>query len=206
MDCHMYWNTRGQRAGGPCHFRPTTTNCNVPSENKDLELRVPCFEKGSDGTFLRKYGIAGCENADLFERDGFKIQIGGPAAPSTCDPGWQFVMPFEMSLVMDFDVDNKTNLPTGCGPLDGNWKTSANGPGVPIYAGSFYQDNTPCKLVEYAPEELSLPKIVEMFAKDHESWQNSFFDGWEKIQLNGHSKETLTEAPRNGQLMAPFMG
>ena len=44
-----------------------------------------------------------------------------------------------------------------------------------------------------------------MFADDHNIWQKSFFDAWEKMQLNGYKIENLDEAPKNGQLLAPFM-
>ena len=44
-----------------------------------------------------------------------------------------------------------------------------------------------------------------MFADDHDLWQKTFFDAWEKMQINGYDMTSLTEAPINGQLLAPFM-
>ena len=41
----------------------------------------------------------------------------------------------EVGFVMDFDVDPKTNMPTGCGPLDADGYTPTNtafAPGTPI--------------------------------------------------------------------------
>ena len=40
---------------------------------------------------------------------------------------------------------------------------------------------------------------------DHDIWQKTFFNAWEKLQLNGYNLEDLKEAPVNGQLMASFM-
>ena len=202
LDCHMFWNTTGRRNGGPCHFKPTTTNCNHPSKDPDSQMRMPCFDLDANKKLIKKSGVAGCENAEYFERDGFKIQRGGPPAHSNCQPGWQFVMPYEMSLVIDFDVDDTTNLPTGCGPLDDSWTATSNSPNVPIYVGSTDGNKPSCESVQYAPEGLSLPDIVELFANDHDAWQKSFFDAWEKLQLNGYDLKDLKQAPANGQLMA----
>ena len=116
------------------------------------------------------------------------------------------MLPYEMSLVLDFKVDEKTNLPYGCGTLDGDWKYDKDGPGVPMYDGSSYPESESCGKVTYDPEgEGSLPNIVEEFADDHDIWQKTFFNAWEKLQLNGYNLEDLKEAPVNGQLMASFM-
>ena len=97
-------------------------------------------------------------------------------------------MPFEMSLIKDFKVDGKTNLPYGCGinlklPIE-SWTVSK-------------MDSCP---VTYAPEGQILPDIVEEFAENHDLWQDTFFEAWEKLQLNGYNLEDLKEAPSNGQL------
>ena len=42
--------------------------------------------------------------------------------------------------------------------------------------------------------------IVRLFAEDHTAWQNTFFDAWEKLQLNGY--DWLAEAPANGNLLS----
>ena len=109
-----------------------------------------------------------------------------------CFPGWQFIMPFEMGLIKDFHVDNKTNLPYGCGidlkvPVE-DWNI-----------GNHRMDSCP---VTYAPEGETLPDIVELFAENHDIWQDTFFEAWEKLQVNGYSKTDLTEAPSNAQLLA----
>ena len=98
--CHMYWNTTGRLNGGPCNFVLTTPDCSFgraggkPFDEKFL-VRYPCFIKVGENKFDRK-ATPGCEpgNAELIDRDGFKIQIGGP--PDN-----------EKSLVLDFDVDPK---------------------------------------------------------------------------------------------------
>ena len=107
-----------------------------------------------------------------------------------------------MSLVIDFDVDDTTNLPTGCGPLDDGWTATSSTPNVPMYVGSTDGNKPSCESVQYAPEGLSLPDIVELFANDHDAWQKSFFDAWEKLQLNGYSLKDMKKAPANGKLMA----
>ena len=68
--------------------------------------------------------------------------------------------------------------------------------GSPGYGGS-----PPCGPNTYAPEGEALADIVAKFAEDHDAWTESFFDAWEKIQLNGYSVEDLTEAPENGNLL-----
>ena len=88
-----------------------------------------------------------------------------------------------MGLIKDFKVDNKTNLPYDCGidlkvPVE-NWNI-----------GNHLMDFCP---VTYAPEGETLPDIVELFAENHEIWQATFFEAWEKLQVNGYSKTDLTE-------------
>jgi len=203
--CHMYWNTTGRKAGGPCHFVPTTAGCYQPGGNSDLKLRYGCFKQESDGSFTNTNGW-GCETATLIDRDGFKIQVGGPEAPSECwHGGWQFLMPFEAGLIMDFQVNKTTNIPTGCGPFDGSWTADKDKTDGAFHVGTSYENAKPCQLVSYAPEGEALPEIVELFADDHQAWQTQFFNGWEKIQRNGYEETELKEGPANGQLMAPFM-
>ena len=40
------------------------------------------------------------------------------------------------------------------------------------------------------------------FAEDTEDWQFTFFNAWEKLQLNGYNVEDLTIAPENANLQA----
>ena len=73
-------------------------------------------------------------------------------------------------------------------------------PMVPIYPGSpAHESNPGCQFVTYAPEGEALPDIVEKFADDHNEWQKSFFNAWEKMQKNGYDK--LTPAPSSGNLL-----
>ena len=68
--------------------------------------------------------MTGCEDAEMTERPGgFYVQTGGPPIPESrrCSTGWQFLMPFEFGLVVDFDVDLETNMPFGCGAINGSW-------------------------------------------------------------------------------------
>jgi hypothetical protein len=72
-----------------------------------------------------------------------------------------------------------------------------------IYDGSPGADGFPsCGKNEYAPEGEALGDIVESLAEDNHYWQEIFFNAWEKFQLNGYTKEELTEAPENGNLFA----
>ena len=99
-------------------------------------------------------------------------------------------MPFEMGLIKDFKVDNNTNLPYGCG-IDLK---------VPVESWTIGDHRMDLCPVTYAPEDETLPKIVEQFAENHDIWQDTFFKAWEKLQLNGYTLEDLTEAPSNGHL------
>ena len=44
--------------------------------------------------------------------------------------------------------------------------------------------------------------IVRLFAEDHEAWQESFFNAWEKMQQNGYQWWELTQASDNGHLLS----
>ena len=44
--------------------------------------------------------------------------------------------------------------------------------------------------------------IVRLFAEDHEAWQESFFNAWEKMQQNGYYQWELTQASDNGHLLS----
>ena len=43
---------------------------------------------------------------------------------------------------------------------------------------------------------------MRVFAEDHEAWQESFFNAWEKMQLNGYYPWELTQASDNGHLLS----
>ena len=182
----------------------------VPKDDPDLQLRRRCFVPNADGSgFDRLDWMTGCTSAELIEKDGFTYQKGGSADPDACHPSSSaFVIPFEVGLVVNFTVGEE-NIPRGCGPLDGSWR-EWNGkpldyPGI-IYPGSpGYEGAPPCGFNTYAPEGDGSADIVAMFADDHDLWQKTFFDAWEKMQINGYDMTSLTEAPSNGQLLAPFM-
>ena len=73
-------------------------------------------------------------------------------------------------------------------------------PTTAIYPGSpAYESNPGCQSVSYAPEGETLPDIVEKFADDHDDWQKTFFNAWEKMQQNGY--DNLVSAPSNGNLL-----
>ena len=59
-----------------------------------------------------------------------------------------------------------------------------------------------CGRNEYAPEGMALADIVDLFASDRQAWLETFFNAWEKMQLNGYDPEDLTEAPSIGNLIA----
>ena len=43
---------------------------------------------------------------------------------------------------------------------------------------------------------------MRLFAEDHEAWQESFFNAWEKMQQNGYQWWELTQASDNGHLLS----
>merc|ERR1712008_55118 len=61
-----------------------------------------------------------------------------------------------------------------------------------------FEDQPPCGKNTYAPEGEATADIVRLFAEDHEAWQESFFNAWEKMQQNGYQQLDLTQAPDNG--------
>ena len=48
----------------------------------------------------------------------------------------------------------------------------------------------------------ALADIVARFADNAKEWQTTFFNAWEKLQMNGYNVEDLTIAPENGNLQA----
>ena len=86
--------------------------------------------------------------------------------------------------------------------VDGDWGWQPDGN---LYAGAPGVNGAPpCGFNTYAPEGQSSADIVAQFANDHDHWQTTFFTAWEKMQLNGYRVDELTEAPPNGQLLAPL--
>ena len=199
--------------------------CALPTDS-DLQMRQRCFVKkpGSSGTTLSEFdkkALKGCEMAELISKDGFLYQKGGP--PMSQDEACKtsiipFAMPYELGFVLNFTMENY--YPRGCGPLDGAWRLTGQGPdcnskqcqGIPksnrMYIGSpGYNGSPPCgpNKFKLEGEDETSAEIVTKFADSHNEWQKSFFDAWEKMQLNGYIKEDLTESPENGYLLAPLI-
>ena len=176
-----------------------------------------CFVKKSDGSGYDRKNLQGCETAELFENDGFLYQKGGPPKPqdSSCyNEIIMFAFPYEVGFVVNFTTIN--NYPRGCGYLDGDWRMTGLKPdcnskdchGDPrsnrMYIGSpGYDGSPPCGANTYAPEGEASADIVAKFADDNDEWSKSFFEAWEKMQLNGYDKQDLAESPENGNLL-PF--
>ena len=67
-----------------------------------------------------------------------------------------------------------------------------------IYIGSKGYDGAPdCAKNEYAPEGIASADIVNEFAENHDLWQESFWDAWEKMGLNGYDVKDMGEGPSN---------
>ena len=178
-------------------------------------MRQYCFVEKSDGSGYDRKNLKGCDTAELFEKEGFMYQKGGPPMSQHAACGSsiiQFAFPYEVGFVLNFTEIN--NYPRGCGPLDGDWRMRCPKPDskwcpqdlqLPnrMYIGSPGFDGSPsCGKNTYAPEGEASADIVAKFADDHDEWQTSFFDAWEKMQLNGYTKEDLVVSPENGQLLA----
>ena len=181
-------------------------------------MREQCFTPEADGTGYSKKSLQGCDTSELVEKDGFLFQKGGPPMnqDKVCGGGWTFAMPYEVGFVLNFTVID--NYPRGCGPLDGDWRFKSGKPNCQpyceddiarpnkMYIGSpGYDGSPPCGPNTYAPEGEASANIVAKFADDHDLWSETFFDAWEKMQLNGYITEDLAESPSNGNLLAPFM-
>ena len=85
--------------------------------DSDLQLREFCFDQNRN-----RKSLPGCETAELVERNGKTVQVGGPPIPwqSTCQTTDNFfASPFEVSFAINFTTID--NAPRGCGPLDGEW-------------------------------------------------------------------------------------
>jgi len=228
LHCHKAWNSsateiRGDFTG-PCHFKASHLGCKRPDDNPDMELRETCF-KLINGNWKKLNGIKGCKTAERFERDGMSFQRGGPLKYQNktipCMNQHQaFAMPYEVGFVIDFDIDEEL-IPKGCGQLDEKWCNNQPGcsegntdnadnvgnfqypnpaaiyPGIPGVNGA-----PACERNSYAPEDEALADIVARFADNAKEWQSTFFNAWEKLQMNGYNVEDLTIAPENGNLQA----
>ena len=115
------------------------TGCAI--EDSPLKMRRKCFTKRADGSGFDKKGDSGCQNAELVEKDGFLYQKGGPpmSMKSTCQKGWMFAMPYEVSFVLNFTVID--NLPRGCGLLDGEWRLNKWRPYKETWLNKIYNGN-----------------------------------------------------------------
>jgi len=214
IDCKGQWNNTARKFPGPCHFRPTETGCSQSVvTNPEEGMTRNCFKLQSNNEYTLNWWTPGCDKAELVEKNGILYQVGGPldSPENLCNqvPSHSaFMMPFEASFVLNFTIA-EDNTPSGCGTLDGDWRLTnmrpINEPNH-IYIGSpGYNGSPPCGANTYAPEGEALADIVALFARDHDAWQDAFFNAWEKMGINGYEKEMLTEGPSNGQLLAPFM-
>ena len=158
-------------------MKSTFSVLGFPLENPDLKMRKQCFIHKPDGKgYDLNTTLSGCETAELFEKDGFLIQKGGPPVDEEDNmrvggtrSGFSFITPFELGFVLDFDVID--NYPSGCGNLDGDWTKDKQTPwyipeGKPnkkknrnfernrFYIGSPSYDGSspPCGANMYAPE------------------------------------------------------
>ena len=67
-----------------------------------------------------------------------------------------------------------------------------------IYIGSKGYDGSPdCGKNSYAPEGTASADIVNEFAEDHDFWQDTFWDAWEKMGLNGYDVNQMGQGPAN---------
>lgn len=214
IDCKGQWNNTARKFPGPCHFRPTETGCSQSVvTNPEEGMTRNCFKLQSNNEYTLNWWTPGCDKAELVEKNGILYQVGGPldSPENLCNTvagHSAFMMPFEASFVLNFTIA-EDNTPSGCGTLDGDWRLTnmrpINEPNH-IYIGSpGYNGSPPCGANTYAPEGEALADIVALFARDHDAWQDAFFNAWEKMGINGYEKEMLTEGPSNGQLLAPFM-
>ena len=65
-----------------------------------------------------------------------------------------------------------------------------------IHIGSKGYDGSPdCAKNSYAPEGIASADIVNEFAENHDLWQESFWDAWEKMGLNGYDVNKMGEGP-----------
>ena len=116
INCASMWNnTNDREKSGPCKFKPSHPGCGIPQDS-DLQLRERCFEVNLD----RRWYIQGCDSAELVERNGRLVQVGGPPKPDVCTNGGNGIaMPYEVGFVIDLETVD--NIPRGCGILDSPW-------------------------------------------------------------------------------------
>ena len=149
-------------------------------QSHQLHVRLACF-KWNNGT--GKFDKAntwyhGCEEATIDQETG--VQKGGPYVTSDMvgksSYSFTFYLPYEMSFVMDFTVDEE-NHPRGCNIPDVypecDWGTDPNCEynALPIKCG-----RTNFKL---PGESQSSADIVEEFGDNQQVWAKEFLEGWQ---------------------------
>ena len=207
---------RGLFHGGPCHFKLSAPGCS-PNDDPDKLLRKECFKPTDDpalayytdhmGIMWRRKG-GSCKNAELIEgKDGRGvIQVGGPPITDAeldenCNSTLSkpFAFPYEVGMVMDFDVDVEyDNIPNGCGNLDKPWHSNEyERKGHPLPYSTFLdvssKENSCGKNNKYGTYD-----AVRRFAADNWEWQETFYTAFEKILTNGY--ESLQDSGPAGNL------
>merc|ERR1711936_779602 len=198
LHTNNWWNTSFQDSG-PWFFRPMTVNADK-SFNPDLLPRLACFSWNNGTGKFDKANTwnPGCKEATINEETG--VQTGGPhytsdlVGPSSYS--FTFYLPYEMSFVMDFTVDEE-NHPRGCNIPDVypecDWGTDPHCEynALPIKCG-----RTNFKL---PGESQSSADIVEEFGDNQQVWAKEFLEGWQMIQKNGYDN-TLKDGPKSSWL------
>ena len=143
-------------------------------------VRLACFKwNNGTGKFDRtNTWWKECKEATIDEESG--VQTGGPHVNSdwvgNSSYSFTFYLPYEMSFVMNFTVDNE-NHPRGCNIPDVypecEWGTDPNCEynKLPIKCG-----RTNFKL---PGESQSSADIVEEFGGNQQVWAKEFLEGWQ---------------------------
>lgn len=203
-------------AGGPNH-EPAQTGWFVRPIRKTVSAgpyewfhyynRCPLCYKDSDDNWISDEARG---NADYKTTDCCKCN---EQAPEEVDPKcWgpdqrvtkdEVMLPSDMALYVDFDVDPETGFPSGCPGMAPatSWNVAnvvdraKNGRTDGNRFVDFYATEPLCPVTQLndGPNTWKMGKLVERYADDQDKWVADFYDAWEKMLSNGNTN--LVDGP-----------
>ena len=197
LDSHQIW------AGGPCHWRPTAhDSSDAPNQKMISKTCFNGFDENNNFKNGSTHEKEGCKTA-YFSNQGVQMGVEKPEkARATSDfDQWtnQFLLNWEVGMVLKFDTDPETFRAMNCDGLEMVEDQSVKS----LFVDGKCEKNSVCTSPramcppqDYADETgKPIKRIIEEFADDHDLWAEKFLDGWQRMQQTGYS--SLKDGPQN---------
>ena len=202
VSCSDCWNTTQTWAGGPCHWRPTTTSApDAPNREQVMNSCFGGWDENNNRLTDESKGV--CTRAQVeFTSEGIqKGNSGLRRIDTAATAGWSnmFLLNYEAGLYKKFDIDDAAMRGTGCDGInlqtpDAMWEDGWTG----VNSVTTSRVNQ-CPVNDFEDENgKPIYKIVEDFADDHDVWASAFLDAWSRMQSIGY--DDLQDAPQSSWL------